>query len=191
MWLKNLVNPSIVIDKLYEESVKQLKRDNWGRAKRAKDQHLKISYRGIDKEGKIHFTCTSGTTKGKYYNVTVFLKDLNDAKTLIIDDKPLSNRDIMKLAMSGDISIHCSCPDFRYRFSYLAWTRGYGLVKETRFPKIRNRFLMGTVCKHSIAVLNAFPMYFTTIQSDLLKRGILVKQTPIKRTSKSKSTKKA
>lgn len=185
-WYEALIDPSPVINKLYEESVLQLRKGDVKRVKRVREQALKIAYKGVDKKGIIHFTCTSGTVKGKFYNISIQLKDLEEAKKLIIDNKPLSNRDIVKLAISGDIAIHCSCPDFKYRFTYMAWSKGYGLLRETRYPKITNRYLKGTVCKHSIAVLNAFPMYFMSIQSDLTKRGFLHKPLAKKQKRKSK-----
>lgn len=54
-----------------------------------------------------------------------------------------------------DLYVNCSCPDFRYRFSYWATQEDckYG-DPETRPPKVRNiHNNKGYVCKHILAVL--------------------------------------
>ena len=119
-----------------------------------------------------------------YCEVTIKLLDLEDAKKLLIDGKQLNTTQVLQLAMSGDIELHCTCPDFKYRFSYLAFNNKYGFFKETRFPKKRNPELKGCACKHCYSALKVLPMHFKSIQSDLMKRKILmnpkVKIKPLK-----------
>lgn len=63
-----------------------------------------------------------------------------------------------------------NCPAFLYwGFKYKAWKRGYGLEKETRFPKIRNPFQRGYVCKHLYLVMQTFPFLSKQIASKLVK----------------------
>lgn len=172
-WLELSANLGRDIEKLYEASTKQLRVNTWNRAERAKSQKLKIKYMGVNKKGVIWFKVTSGTIPGKWYDITIELKDFKEAKEMILDDKPLTNRQILQLSMSGDIAVHCTCPDFKYRFSYLAWAKGYGIMRETRFPKVRNRRLQGTTCKHLQATFNGFNFYFSSILSDFIKQGLL------------------
>lgn len=172
-WLDRVCNQEYALKRLYEQTVIQLKKDTWKRASRVKSQKLQIKYIGVEKKGYIRFRCSSGTTKGKSYVITLRLKDFEEASNLIIDGRKIKDKEVMQLALSGDIELSCECLDFRYRFAYLSYTKGYGLLKETRYPKVQNRNLQGTTCKHCIAVLNAVPMYLTTLIKDYRKQGLL------------------
>lgn len=165
--------PFHTIKKLYEKSYKELYK-LFDKARIERSSKCKASYAGITKTGDILFRVTSQYTKGKTYTVTVRLLDLEDAKKLLIDGKQLNTTQVLQLAMSGDIEIHCTCPDFKYRFSYLAFNNKYGFFKETRFPKKRNPELKGCACKHCYSALKILPLHFKSIQSDLMKRKILM-----------------
>lgn len=51
----------------------------------------------------------------------------------------------------------------------MAYNLGYGIQKETRFPKIRNPQLEGSVCKHLIVVLKVVQMNWSSIARDMSK----------------------
>ena len=165
--------PQHSIKKLYEKSYKELyKIFDKARIKRARE--CKAHYHGVTKQGLITFKVDSQYTQGKQYLVSIKLLDLKDANDLIVDGKPLNTTQILQLALSGDIEIHCTCEDFKYRVSYLAFNNRWGFFKETRFPKVRNPQLKGCACKHCYSALKVLPMYFKTIQSDLIKRKLLL-----------------
>ena len=172
-WLQHSMNPNRDIQKLYEATNQQLRRNTWNRLARVHKQKIMIKYQGVNSKGQILFSVSSGTTRGKFYKVTIELKDFKEAKSLEINGKPLSNKEILQLSLSGDLKVHCTCPDFKYRFSYLAWKKGYGIVSENRFPKVRNRHLQGTTCKHVLAVLQGLNAHFTSILSGYIKNGLL------------------
>lgn len=53
------------------------------------------------------------------------------------------------------IQVRCSCPDFKYRYAYMATIKNYGLdTNETRPAKITNPKNQGGLCKHIARVLN-------------------------------------
>ena len=165
--------PAHTIKKLYEKSYKELYKI-FDKARIQRSKKCKAHYYGVTKQGLITFKVDSQYTPGKQYLVTIKLLDLEEASKLVIDGKPLNTTQVLQLAMSGDIEIHCTCEDFKYRFSYLAFNNKYGFFKETRFPKSRNPQLKGCACKHVYAALKIMPMYFKDIQSDLMKRKLLL-----------------
>ena len=61
--------------------------------------------------------------------------------------------------MNGEIRCSCSCPAWIYSGSkYIGTQLGYAYGgKETRFPRIRNPKLKGSVCKHLFVILKALP----------------------------------
>ncbi len=72
----------------------------------------------------------------------------------------LNFRDISRAAIIGfnrdDVFIHCSCPDFKYRFNYYATRNDINSgTPETRPSKITNPDdSLGSACKHVLLVLN-------------------------------------
>ena len=72
----------------------------------------------------------------------------------------LNFRDISRAAIIGfnrdDVFIHCSCPDFKYRFNYYATLNDINSgTPETRPSKITNPDdSLGSACKHVLLVLN-------------------------------------
>ena len=172
-WLQNSINYTRDIQRLYEMTNLQMKRNAGVRMDRVHSQKLMIKYQGVDKKGHILFSVSSGTIRGKFYQVSIELKDFKEAKDLEINGKTLSNKEILQLSLSGDLKVHCTCPDFKYRFSYLAWKKGYGIIREQRYPKVQNRNLQGTACKHTLAVLQGLNAHFTSILSGFIKQGLL------------------
>lgn len=54
------------------------------------------------------------------------------------------------------IQVVCDCPDFKYRFAYMATQKGYGLdTHEDRPANITNPRSKGGLCKHIMRVVNA------------------------------------
>ena len=54
------------------------------------------------------------------------------------------------------IQVSCTCPDFMYRYAYMATLKGYGLnTNETRPATQRNPKNKGGLCKHIMKVINA------------------------------------
>lgn len=46
------------------------------------------------------------------------------------------------------VKVECDCPDFRYRFAYLAYKKGYGSIPEDRPAVKTNPNNKGRCCKH-------------------------------------------
>ena len=129
------------------------------RLRRSKDSRITCHFQGVtSSQGLLKFMVTSQYTPGLKYMVHIKLKEAKDIKYF----KEFNKRDIIRLLLSGDLQINCACPDFRYRFRYQAWKMGYGLYREVRYPKIANQKLVGSVCKHCLAVFRV--LHFNTAQ---------------------------
>jgi hypothetical protein len=61
--------------------------------------------------------------------------------------------------MQGDIRCSCTCPSWIYSGAkYIGTQLGYAYGgKETRFPRVKNPQLKGSICKHLFVVLKALP----------------------------------
>jgi len=117
---------------------------------RSRDRRIICNFVGVTPaRGWIKFSVTSQYVPGKRYTVYIKLKEAKSMKYF----KEFKKDDIIKLFLTGDLQVFCSCNDFRYRMKYQAWNMGYGLFKELRYPHIANPKLEGTVCKHCLACL--------------------------------------
>lgn len=165
--------PEVLDNKLYESTLKDIKSQSMSYpqiAERVRKQKLRVQFLGVDKQGFINFSCTSGTTPGLLHYVKIELLDLPEA---VKEQGRMKDRDIINLALFGDIKVYCSCEAFRYYFQYISYIKGYGIHKEVRYPKVRNPRLKGSVCKHTLAVLNALPMYISSLVKAYRQRRIL------------------
>lgn len=75
-----------------------------------------------------------------------------------IDDLSINPVELSRLLLwSGQISVHCDCPAYKYwGHQFIMTKRDSAIVPENRFPSIRNPRLLGGCCKHlrrSLAVL--------------------------------------
>ncbi len=159
--------PRLRINPILEETWRQL-RSQMDDPRRERSKKLKGSYykKVLNSKGWIKFETPSQYTPGKRYYQYIKLLDMKDIEDL----KDLSTKEAIRLLMHGDISVYCSCPDFKYfGLKYLANQVGYGIYKEDRFPGIRNPTLEGTVCKHLGLVLSVFMQNWTKIHRDLKK----------------------
>jgi hypothetical protein len=149
---------------IFKETWKQLLRDMEEKRK-GRSKKLVSYYRGVSSKGFLRFTTKSQRIPGKWYEQYIRLLDLKDISALA----DMSKKDITRLMLSGNIAVSCSCPDFLYFGSkFILWNTGAGILRETRFPKIRNPNLEGTVCKHLGTVLQVYMMNFSTIYRDIL-----------------------
>lgn len=134
------------------------------RKQRAK--HLTTRYMGINpNRGWIRFVTHSQYTPSIKYTQYIELSESKDIKYF----KEFKPRDIVRLLLSGDIRVSCTCPDFKYRYSYKAYKNKYGLKRENRFPKVRNPKLNHTICKHLIVVLSVLGSNWMVISRDMVK----------------------
>jgi len=162
----NLIPENPNVEPVNEIFMKDLvKNADHARKLRSRSNNIVVSYKGVAKtKGWITFNTTSQYTRGKYYFQYVKLLDIKDIKSV----KGFAKRDIVRLLLSGNVACYCSCPDFLYAgWKYMGYTKGYGIFKETRFPRIRNPRLEGTVCKHLLAVFSVFMTNWLSISRDM------------------------
>lgn len=64
-------------------------------------------------------------------------------------------RDLLR---DSDVIVWCECPSYKFTYAYIAHTLGYGELgdAQARPPEIRNPKYEGALCKHLIAVMEAF-----------------------------------
>lgn len=118
-------------------------------------------YQGLF-DNELRFT-SQGT--GKWIQ-KVRLLDLSDALQL----KGMTLLDRVRLAVSGDIEVTCSCPAWNWwGYKYIATELGFNFKEdpETRFPKIRNKNLSGVICKHLTTVLQVLTFNSGKIVGDI------------------------
>ncbi len=150
---------------VFEAGWRELRNDTeFKRLQRSKK--LNTRYMGVmNTRGWITFQTKSQFVRGRNYSQFIKLLDMKDIDSV----KDLKKREIMRLMLAGDLAVHCTCPDFKYRKKYMAYQIGYGIYREDRFPKIRNPKLEGSVCKHLAVVLSAFMMNWTKIYRDMAR----------------------
>lgn len=142
--------------------------------RRAKEQNLGTYYQGITSGGVIEYETKAITTEGKStWKQEVKLLELDDALDATKLDN-MSDREIIDLAVNGDVSVWCGCPSFKWHgYQYIAWQLDYGLRRQTHAPDTRNPDRKGTVCKHLYNAFVVMPMHINRIVSDLRDLGIL------------------
>jgi hypothetical protein len=128
-------------------------------------------YRGITKDGLIHFISISFTDHDHYYDQYV---QIIDFKKILDEFKgKLQPIEIVRKMLVSDIKLHCTDPSWKYwGFQYKGTINNYAINPENRFPKVRNKNLDGAVCKHLDSVLYVLPFKATQITVDLKKLGV-------------------
>ena len=83
------------------------------------------------------------------------LFDENESSEKKVNMAYLINMSIMQ----GEIRCSCTCPSWIYSgVKYIGTQLGYAYGgKETRFPRVKNPQLKGSICKHLFVVLKALP----------------------------------
>lgn len=123
-------------------------------------------YLGITEDYTVFFRVPSVTADPPTsYVVKIQLVDYAE----ISDDDSLDTREKVRLAIAGDLKISCTCPAYLY-FGYkyiLTQLETNESDEEHRFPKIKNPRLQGVMCKHCYAAINAFPLNWSRIASDI------------------------
>ena len=118
---------------------------------------------------KCIYKAFSWKSKTLFFKTGKYLQKVQIPDYSVISRMKESDEDKLKVAINtGDIYVHCSCPDFVYGgFAYLAWNGGYGIEEELRFPSIRNFQLHGSVCKHLKYLLKNIDLYIPKIATNL------------------------
>lgn len=159
---------------LGEKTYKDLRRDapNFLRI-RAKSRNTPGSrFISMDENDVITFETPSHTIPGVDYNQYVKLLDLDKLLRMYVGRK--SDMEIVRMALAGDIEVHCTDPSWKYwGFQYIGTKDKYSLQPEPRFPKVRNPYLKGSVCKHLDNVLYILPFQSTRIISFLKQQNRL------------------
>lgn len=129
-------------------------------------------YEGITEDYTVYYRVPSVTSSPPTsYIVKIKLLEYPD----IAEDKDLSIREKVRLAISGDLQISCTCPAFLY-FGYkyiLTQLDSNESNDEHRFPKIRNPKLQGIMCKHCYLAISVFPMTWDTIARDIQSKKFI------------------
>lgn len=121
-------------------------------------------YVGITKDYTVLMKVDSSTGKGSY---TVRIKLVE--YPAIANEEDLTTKEKVRLALSGDMKIHCDCPAFRY-WGYEYITTQLDANSHTQqylYPIVRNPKLEGTLCKHCYRAFKSFGSYWSKIAKDL------------------------
>jgi hypothetical protein len=172
---------------MLEATGRELQRGAWPAVRaRVKKQNIRTKYKGIDKNGTLHFETTSGTVAGKTYEQLIQFVDLQDVVDIVQEKgNTLRAADLVRLMLAGGVKVYCNDPSFLYfGWQYMAWKQGHGINQELRPPSKRNPHQTGSVCKHLVLVLQAMPFYAMDIMRDMRKEGLLPQQNKKSKTDR-------
>ena len=114
------------------------------------------------KNQELVFKTRSGTDRRLVWTQTIHLNDVTIENLLACK----SFFEIENLIKNSNLKIYCDCPAWLYwGYKYIAWKKGYGLVKEFHRPIVRNPHQQGALCKHLYLVLQLFPFITKEIAS--------------------------
>lgn len=105
------------------------------------------------------------------YFVYMNLVDYED----VAGDEDLTTAEKVRLAITGDVKIGCTCPAFLY-FGYkyiLTNLDTNALDDENRFPKVKNPDLEGVMCKHCYAAMKVVTRNYSLIARDIKGKKFL------------------
>lgn len=104
---------------------------------------------GIDVQGETDNYVVTMRFNGVLKEIQRDVKDNNDKLEFKIIARAMS-----RVYNSGDVRLHCTCPDWKYRQAYWADKGGYGTQYEPRPSDITNpKDSKGGGCKHSLLVM--------------------------------------
>lgn len=160
----------MMLCKLDELTRADLLRDVEKKVERRAKSLQPATYIGITSDYTIHMDVPSATGSGSYL---VKIQLVEYPTLLRMDD--LLTTDKVRLAIVGDLKVHCNCKAFLYwGYDYIttqldANTKG----KQTIFPKVRNPLLEGVCCKHIYRAMKRFGSYWLRIAKDIDQRNFI------------------
>lgn len=132
-----------------------------------------INFYRLRDEGVLEFTIDVVGHRGTIYSVTIemneFVKILREA---VENQKPLYRaveRAIRNCLNRADIKVNCTCPDFIYRFAYVATIKQFKSGQPELRPALQtNPDNKGSVCKHIARVLMGTDKWIRPLRKRLL-----------------------
>ena len=191
--LENVLNRVAFKRTFSEKTYKQLKDLSKSRdpERLKKSKKLTAKYTGIDKNTHITFRVTAedpekNSAEGKptSYVAKVALKDLGYLLKANKDDgEKVTDKDIVQMAIAGDVSVSCTCPAAKYWGQQYNGTKDNYSIDKNDIPPKRN-IPTQTLCKHTILMLTVMPFWYATIVRDLRKKGVLTDKSTAKANKK-------
>jgi hypothetical protein len=101
-------------------------------------------------------------------------------KAFLKSNKPIKEKDLGKFLEDTPLKVSCSCPMFWYwGFAYIAWKKGYGLMRCNYVPHVRNPYQQGSVCNHLHFILAyVYPKILPSVERLLIRKGLLDYRKP-------------
>lgn len=89
--------------------------------------------------------------------------------------RDISTQDKVRLAITGDLAISCTCPAYRYwGYEYIMTQLSSNVGKNQEiYPQVRNPNLEGTLCKHCYRTVKAFGSYWSRISKDIDQKNFV------------------
>lgn len=158
------------MEKLQELTRAEIMQDVQSKVKKRAAKLKLPTYRGITKDYVVLMDIESSTGNGSYV-VRIKLAEYPELSPM--DD--LTTKEKVRLALSGDMKIHCDCPAFRY-WGYEYITTQLDSNSHTNqylYPIVRNPNLEGTLCKHCYRAFKSFGSYWSKIAKDIEEQNFL------------------
>lgn len=127
-------------------------------------------YLGITRDYVVKMAVDSSTGNG-YYVVQIKL----DEYPSIASEPDMTTKEKVRLALAGDMKIHCECPAFRfYGYEYITTQIGSnsGSIQNI-YPIIRNPNLIGIMCKHCYRAFRRFGSFWSKIAKDIEEENFI------------------
>ncbi len=154
--------------RLWEETYKELRNGVHSKTK-ARAKALACRFVGYSsKYDVLIFTCRSGTTPGKRWVEKVRLLDLDE----LLDDPELTDREVVRFAIQGDIKVTCNCPAHLYWGSAWRLTQRDAELELTDVEEPERDLLPSTLCKHLDLVLQVLPFNVGAIYKSMKAEGV-------------------
>lgn len=168
-----------LLEKTLPELLRKAKKDDKSRFSRRTESKKDWSILRIDTDSLRKNNDLIIYFKVHNYQVVLRIVDLKVVLDYVSDSSKYKN-DIDKIVKytldyclkHNDIEVTCDCPDFTYRFSYMASQKDYKFGdKESRPSLTRNPKNKVGLCKHIILILNA-PSKWTKRVSTVLRNYV-------------------
>ena len=140
--------------------------------RKARSKNINIKFEKLNFRKKIAFFNVNTPGSKKSWIVELQFPEIKE----ISKSKKNELKEIVEMAIeSGNLNIFCNCPDFKFKgYKYISNELDYNLdgkkYEEGRSPDIRNPKQEGTLCKHSIAVLEKINDFIDPISEAIISQ---------------------
>ncbi|AWD93019.1 hypothetical protein HSE3_gp067 [Bacillus phage vB_BceM-HSE3] len=154
------------------------------------DSIIDVDFGHLEAEGDLIITAEVHSSSGIVYNVVIEIDGFHSELRKNFRHTKVLHKSVEKALRSTikskELSVDCTCPDFKYRYAYVASVNGYKSGnQEDRPAKITNPNNKGRACKHVISTVSNISQWINELRSMIVQElrndpTILPEYTPPK-----------